>query len=252
MTTISQRLLDECVQRLRPVALNVNDLVVQHTVVDPVGHAVTHHQVFRAGGLQRWRLGVTAEAELRLTQIGCTSVFGPALPMRDAMPSITIQERRANGPIDYPLPPLDEVEMSSRNVQLPEVPGADVQVWFSLTDGPFGDLGFGIAFTSGRPRPWRGDGSAQEADVIASMPYDAYLAYRCGLVSVVDALGGQEPKGAWPHLMLSSGLTDGPEYRSARADVSAPDAALSAWRSFAQIVLADGYRTSLLSLGAVV
>jgi len=211
-----------------------DDLVVEHAGLAG-RRADLHHQIFAAGRLTAWRLGghPDAHVRLRLAPDASPGEVGTARASRLA----AIRLATPTGSL-HPVPPLDEVPDANSDSDEPAIPGADMTLWVWLGDAPMQEPGFGIVARNGRTEP-AGDVPAyalvHEADVVGAMAYGAYLGYRCGQRTLVEALSGR-PSGGWPLLMLAAGLYDGPEHRQRRSRVAADRGTLAAWGRYAALL----------------
>lgn len=224
-----------------------DDLIVEHE--GRAGRrADLHHQIFAAGRLTAWRLGGHPDAHVRLRLAPDASPGEAGTARASGLAAIRLATPNASL---HPAPPLDEVPDADSDSDEPAIPGADVTLWVWLGDAPMQEPGFGIVARNGRIEPAGGLPAyalVHEADVVGAMAYGAYLDYRCGQRTLVEALSGR-PSGGWPLLMLAAGLYDGPEHRQRRSRVAADGATLAAWGRYATLLAIPAIDDAIAAAG---
>lgn len=172
--------------------------------------------VIADGRIVEWRLGDLgdAEVEIRLDLgLAWRALRGEA-DGNEALGGCTVVEHR-EGQIWTGSPaPLDLGEAAALG-DLPHIPGANLDVQYEYSGGPFGPVSYAISITDGQVEEMF-LGRQAEPDVTAHATFLQMAQVRRGDITVIDALVEgvtvQGPEGA---LAMLAGVSESPEFRRA-------------------------------------
>lgn len=235
--------------RLAPVDTGAGSVTVQYVVEDLIQPSL-HFQVYEQGRLAKWLPGTHPNPDVwvcqpvHIARAFLTAVGDPAAVLEGT----TILEA-PNGAKRYPVPPLDERGVGPHSFA--GVPGAGVSLRLILSHSPFGTVDIVQRFVNGRRTQFQVNGDQDvEVEGVGVLTYEAYVRYRTGEISLMEALEGGEPNGSWPKLMLAAGLIDDPAYRTDVEYAAASPRARRGLATLGEIVSSPNYVDALEDLAA--
>lgn len=112
------------------------------------------------------------------------------------------------------LSPLDLADQRELD-GLPEIPGADLDVQYRYSEGPWGPVDFGLSFRDGRVSSAL-LGEPDHRDVTVRCTFLQMAQVRRGDIGILDVLAaGGEVAGSEGALALLAGISESPEFRAA-------------------------------------
>ncbi len=186
---------------------------LQFASTNDAGERVDWHQVVDDGQVVAWDPGAdpAADLELHLRADGMRALFQSELSGTDALAAMGVAV--PGGPVRA-APPLDIRDVPELRA-LPEFPGATLVVQYDFAAGPFGPVGYWMAFEDGLCSGVD-FGRADDPDVRVAITFAKMAAVRRGELTILEALedGGQVAGDLGP-LMLLAGLEESAELSAA-------------------------------------
>lgn len=172
-------------------------------------------EVIVDGRIVDWRRGELDDPDVEIRVEGETTwnAFRGAIDGTAALAATSVVEPPRSQHPTAPSP-MDLGEQPALG-SLPMVPGANVDVQYEYSRGPWGHVSFGLSFTDGRVTGMR-LGRLAHPDVTVNCTYLQMARVRRGDIGILDVLAdGGRVAGSEGPLALLGGISESPEFRRA-------------------------------------